>query len=256
MKRIGAIIAVVVLATVAMAQVRGVPASVTSQGGTRSFTPGPAASITSLGPRGYSSNHSSICSSPGPLIPQAMGCTDPQFNSIYYGRAPYPSNTPVNRRGRGRNARSYAPAYAYPVYVPVPVMAEGDDVEAAPTVIPADEEAPAPTIFENRAKTRPLAADDNDESRYGTHYLDQRETAATAPAAEQRPVPAFPAVVLVYKDGHEREVRNYAIVGQYVYDLGEFVAKKIPLAELNLKATLKANNDRGLDFTLPASVSQ
>ena len=61
-------------------------------------------------------------------------------------------------------------------------------------------------------------------------------------------------VVLVYKDGHQQEVKNYAIVGQTLYDLGTFVAHKIPLASLNLEATVKANEDRGVEFTLPSSV--
>jgi hypothetical protein len=64
-----------------------------------------------------------------------------------------------------------------------------------------------------------------------------------------------PAIVLIYKDGHQRELQNYAIMGNYVYDIGTFVAQKIALADLNLKATLKANDERGVDFSLPASVT-
>ncbi len=75
---------------------------------------------------------------------------------------------------------------------------------------------------------------------------------ASAPAPEER---VAPAIVLIYKDGHEREVQNYAIVGNYIYDMAGFVAQKIPLADLNLKATLKANDERGTDFTLPAGMT-
>ena len=48
--------------------------------------------------------------------------------------------------------------------------------------------------------------------------------------------------------------QNYAIVGPTLYDLGTFVAHKIPLAELNLKATIQANDDRGVEFSVPAWV--
>ena len=37
--------------------------------------------------------------------------------------------------------------------------------------------------------------------------------------------------------------------------IGTFVAQKIPLADLNLKATLKANDDRGVEFSLPAGLA-
>jgi hypothetical protein len=115
------------------------------------------------------------------------------------------------------------------------------------------DEPPAMTVFEHRAKVAaPIssAAPMIDDSRVYHPAPNQ----ASAPAAEQRQAQA-PAVVLIYKDGHEREVQNYAIMGSYLYDIGAFVAQKIPLADLNLKATLKANNDRGVDFSLPASVT-
>ena len=223
MKRIAAIFAVVVLATLAMAQVRGVPASVTSQGTNRSYVSGPPASVTSLGPNGYSSG----CAAGGPLIPQAMGCTDPQFNNIYWGRTAYP-NTPVNSRPRSRGhhrANGY-PVAAYPVYVPYPyaVVAEGEAPDENTEAVAPEEEAPAPTIFENRPTVRPLLSDKEDQSRYGTHYLDQREQATPVAAAPD--LRDYPKVVLIYKDGQQRELQNYAIVGQYVYDLGTFVAQK------------------------------
>jgi hypothetical protein len=111
---------------------------------------------------------------------------------------------------------------------------------------------PAPTIFEHRPTTARVPASN---SRYGTHYLgDRDQPAATAPdpaPADDRP--SIP-IVLIYRDGHEQEIANYAIVGQTLYDLGTFVAHKIPLADLNLKATVKANDDRGVEFALPASV--
>ncbi|MGH9523750.1 MAG: hypothetical protein ACRD3E_14580, partial [Terriglobales bacterium] len=69
--------------------------------------------------------------------------------------------------------------------------------------------------------------------------------APEAEEAQQAPI------VLVYKDGHQREVQNYAIVGKYLYDISGFSSQKILLADLNLAATMKANEDRGVDFSLP-----
>jgi hypothetical protein len=61
--------------------------------------------------------------------------------------------------------------------------------------------------------------------------------------------------ILVYKDGRQQEVQNYAIVGQTIWVLNEQHAKKIPLSALDLNATRKANEDRDVDFTLPESSS-
>jgi hypothetical protein len=58
--------------------------------------------------------------------------------------------------------------------------------------------------------------------------------------------------VLVFKDGHQLEVENYAIVGPTLYDLTEGHPRKVQLADLDLSATLKQNDDRGIDFHLPA----
>ena len=224
----------------AAAQVRGTPASVTSYAPGRSITPGPPASVTSLGPRGYGGP----CSTPGALIPSAMGCTSTQFtNGIFFhdGRHHGPVNLGSQRRRRS-NTNSYYPAYGYIPY-PYPVA-----VPAEPVAEEAEPETPAPTIFENRASGY--------DPRYASQYLESRP----APAPQAQPLESSPAearqqipVVLIYRDGHQQEVSNYAIVGSTLYDLGTFVAHKIPLAELNLQATIKANDDRGVEFTVPAS---
>ena len=57
--------------------------------------------------------------------------------------------------------------------------------------------------------------------------------------------------MLVYKDGHQTEVVNYAIVGETLYELNDGRAKKVALAELDLSATEKQNDERGVDFRLP-----
>ena len=56
---------------------------------------------------------------------------------------------------------------------------------------------------------------------------------------------------LVFRDKHTEEVQNYAIVGQTLWILSAQRARKIPLAELDIPATKKANDDRGVDFQLP-----
>jgi len=60
-----------------------------------------------------------------------------------------------------------------------------------------------------------------------------------------------PATALVFRDQHVEEVRNYAIAGETLWVLSAQAAKKIPLAQLDLAATVKMNGDRGVDFEVP-----
>jgi hypothetical protein len=56
---------------------------------------------------------------------------------------------------------------------------------------------------------------------------------------------------LVFRDKHTEEIQNYAIVGQTLWVLNAQRARKIPLTELDIPATKKANDDRGVEFQLP-----
>jgi hypothetical protein len=67
---------------------------------------------------------------------------------------------------------------------------------------------------------------------------------------EEQPAPS-PATVLVFRDQHRQEVVNYAIAGGTLWVLSEQAAKKIPLADLDLAATTKANDERGVEFQVP-----
>ena len=73
-----------------------------------------------------------------------------------------------------------------------------------------------------------------------------------APEPEATPTPDQPRTVLVFKDGHQLEVENYAIVGSTLYDLTEGRRHKIPLSDLDLDATTKQNDERGVDFQVPS----
>jgi hypothetical protein len=64
---------------------------------------------------------------------------------------------------------------------------------------------------------------------------------------------AAPATVLVFRDQHKQEIQNYAIVGQTLWNFSPQHTEKIPLSDLDLPATTKANDDRGVSFRLPGS---
>jgi hypothetical protein len=75
-------------------------------------------------------------------------------------------------------------------------------------------------------------------------------TRRSRPRVEERS-PAGPATALVFRDKHVEEIRNYAIAGGTLWVLNDQAAKKIPLAQLDLAATARMNDDRGVDFQLP-----
>lgn len=75
--------------------------------------------------------------------------------------------------------------------------------------------------------------------------------AAAAPKAENTQGPAKPTI-LVFQDKHIQEVENYAIVGQTLWLFSEQRAKKVPLSELDIPATTKLNDERGIEFRVPA----
>jgi hypothetical protein len=76
---------------------------------------------------------------------------------------------------------------------------------------------------------------------------------APLPPRQARPTEALPATVLIFRDQHKQEVMNYAIVGQTLWNFAPEHTQKIPLSDLDLPATTKANDDRGVSFRLPGA---
>jgi len=62
-----------------------------------------------------------------------------------------------------------------------------------------------------------------------------------------------PATVLVFRDQHRQEVQNYAIVGQTLWSFAASRTQKIPLSDLDIAATTKANDERGVAFHVPGT---
>jgi hypothetical protein len=86
---------------------------------------------------------------------------------------------------------------------------------------------------------------DGDQDAYAPRYSTPRgeasaSTAATAPT------------VLVFRDQHTEEIQNYAVVGSTLWNFAPGRTQKIPLADLDLVATRKANDERGITFDVPS----
>jgi hypothetical protein len=82
---------------------------------------------------------------------------------------------------------------------------------------------------------------------------DDDQSAYARPGHQPERTVAAPATVLVFRDQHKQEVQNYAIVGTTLWNFAPQHTQKIPLSELDIPATTKANDDRGVDFKLPVT---
>jgi len=104
--------------------------------------------------------------------------------------------------------------------------------------------------------------------RQGDHWVQitaySQATAQTqTPTGEvtQGPNPAaktpLPPAILVFRDGHQEEVRSYTIIGDTLYAKANYFTsgwwtKKILISSLDVPATLKLNQERGSNFRLPS----
>jgi len=71
----------------------------------------------------------------------------------------------------------------------------------------------------------------------------------------------LPAAVLIFRDGHAEEVRDYTIADGTLYARGDFYTdgywnKKIALNTLNIPETMHANATRNVNFVLPSSPNE
>lgn len=226
--------------TSSQAQVNGAPTSVTSPGFGGRPVNGAPASVTSVGPQGYA----------------------PEFQPGRPGTFPSAQHPKDSQRGHNnRRDRNLAGPVYYAVPVPYatdPGPAPGDEAYAGDD---ADHQG-GPTVFDRRgAGERSYiapereAAPAHEQRDEATSARSERSDAAPAPEPAPEPDPLDPTV-LVFKDGHKLEVENYAIVGSSIFDLSQGHRHKIALADLDIPATRKANDERGVVFELPPSLKK
>jgi hypothetical protein len=96
-----------------------------------------------------------------------------------------------------------------------------------------------------------LRQDQQAQRDYAESQSAQAPASSAAPAKSQSHDNG-PPTTLVFRDGKRVETQNYAIVGNTLWlmaDNGHM--QKVLLSELDREATLKSNEDRGVDFRVP-----
>jgi hypothetical protein len=156
-----------------------------------------------------------------------------------------------NNIGYPRHSTSAGEIYYPYVYgVPIPYAVDATDAVASDQdqerVQEEDQDDDAnyqggPTVFDRRG------------SGPDSYVPPSYDGPAHSPADDDSPEPPPIPTTLVFKDGHQLEIENYAIVSQTLYDLTPGRPRKIALADLDLSATQKQNDDHGVAFELPSS---
>ncbi len=218
----------------------GPPASVLSPAPGRSF--GPRPSITSLGPTGYT------------FAPCVLGdCRHLHSRGLGFQGfvAAYPIVIPIFAVPDvpvGPLDESGNPVYAEPSQNEIvgtqgggaSIMYSGQRHVTMAHPVGTQQEAQS-----RQSRTRPEYAEEDDAPEATAPPPKPEPAAAPAPAAPQNPT------VLVFKDGHKLSVTNYAIQGGTLFNFSGEGPRRIAVSDLNLDATVKANDENGVQFRLP-----
>jgi hypothetical protein len=93
------------------------------------------------------------------------------------------------------------------------------------------------------------------------HPKSPRSEFTAAPLIAATPAPDLPPAILIFRDGHSEEVRDYTIADGSLYARGDYYTdgywnKKIDLSTLDVTQTLQANANRNVKFMLPSSPNE
>lgn len=98
--------------------------------------------------------------------------------------------------------------------------------------------------------------DQGAQGNYGDNYNGAGDQDAYARSAPYEPrhselTAPSPPTTLVFRDQHQEEIQNYAIVGNTLFSFSAERTQEIPLSDLDIPATTKINGDRGVNFKVP-----
>jgi hypothetical protein len=84
---------------------------------------------------------------------------------------------------------------------------------------------------------------------------------APRPVQPAAPSTPLPQAVLVFRDGRNEEIGQYVIVGGTIFTRADYWTsgswtRKVAIAELDVPATLKLNQERGTRFSLPSGPNE
>ena len=159
------------------------------------------------------------------------------------------NNAGSYHRHHAASGGEYYP-YPYLYAVPFPYAADQGDADDS-----SDDDADyqgGPTVFDRRGLGAASYIPPTYDGPAHAQDASSGQASANESAADQAPQAPTNPTTLVFKNGRQIEVSNYAIVSQTLYDLTPGHHRKIALADLDLPATQQLNDDRRGRF--PAAV--
>jgi hypothetical protein len=135
------------------------------------------------------------------------------------------------------------------------------DYPVAPVILPPQfvNAPPAPAVVpEITAEPLLIELQGDRYVRFGGKPSDYT-AAQTSNNVQTRPELA--PTILIFRDGHREQIPEYAIVGSILYANGDYWqtgqwTKNIQLSALNIPATIQANRNNGIKFTLPSAPNE
>jgi len=187
----------------------------------------------------------------GPMITRGPSFSGTQrFGSSHFSnnfsagrRVPFASSRRFNRSNRSRFFYGVSPwaSYGYPGYYLYPYY---DNYDSSADAYPAYNYAGG---YDDQSGQ--MAQDKID--RLEDEVAELREQRNSARPSSQAKPEIRASTVLVFQDKHTQVVQNYAIVGETLWVFDAQKASKVSVDNLDIPATTKANDDRGVDFRLP-----
>ncbi len=239
-RRLLSIAVCVLFAVAGYGQLHGSPPSITSIRPGTGVSNYPAPSVTSMGPNGADGVSSYEIS---PYNPNLLSLGNPQFTGLS-------RHAGTRHRIGNRGFRSAVVPAVVPYYVPYYMPAPGYPLIYPGVAAPATSSDDSTPDYETAAaQPDPPAADPPVKPAGDAAPVsspDPPADASTASAQEE-------ATILIFRDGHRMEIHNYAIAGDQVLNFSNMGPRRIPLSDLDIAATQRANDERGVEFQVPAA---
>ncbi|MGA8151253.1 MAG: hypothetical protein WB952_09915 [Terriglobales bacterium] len=173
-------------------------------------------------------------------------------------------------QGFGRNPVFFGDPFLYADYtsgsLPPEIASRPVFVLQAPSPVAAAPEPPRePLLIELQGDRYVRFGDNQQVEATGDSPGSARLRSARVPASSS-PGPAIsalelPPAVLIFRDGHQEQVRDYVIAGGVLYASGNYWQsgswrKDVQLSALDIPATLNANQNHGVKFVLPSGPNE
>jgi len=172
-----------------------------------------------------------------------------------------------------RFARSFTPGFPFwPDYLPSNETAPSVIVVQAPApqverpAIRSDEPKSAPPLlieWQGDRYVRRTSADANSRASQPDFIADAKPAATTRAVISSRPSKKSdtPPTTFIFRDGHHEQSSDYSIISGIIYAHLDYWtdgqwSRQIRLSDLNVPATIKANEDQGIPFRVPRAPNE